>query len=263
MRTLRERIPSPSSVGWMTVVWVFLWGEITLGNVVNGLLIAYLVGMVFPLPKVGGLNTFRPLAFAVLAGKFMWDILVSGFRVAYAAIRPGVTKSGVIRVQLRSHSDFVLATTAGMTTLIPGSVAINTHRITGVVYLHVFDVPAKGSAQYLDDFRQNVLHQEERLLRAFASDEELADAGFLPGWRIGTGDVPGWIEEHGAREHRIWAGLPPKPTGKKPQGKAGGGATGGAAGGSSSSKKPQGKASGGAAEGSSSSSKKKRGGERT
>nr|NLD40476.1 Na+/H+ antiporter subunit E [Actinomycetales bacterium] len=207
MRTLRERVPSIVSVGWMTAVWVFLWGEVTLGNVVNGLLLAFLVGFVFPLPAVGGISTFRPLAFVVLAGRFGWDILSSGFRVAMAALRPGITRSGVIRVQLRSHSDFVLATTASMTTLIPGSVAINTHRITGVIYLHVFDVPEKGHQKYLDNFRVIVLRQEERLLRAFASEAELADAGYKPGWRVGSGDVPGWLEQHGAREHRAAARL--------------------------------------------------------
>lgn len=192
----RERLPSLVMFVWLTMVWVFLWGEISLGNIVNGILIAFVVSVIFPLPNVGGLNRFRPLGFIVLAARFAFDVVSSGFRVAMVALRPGTPRSAVIRVQLRSHSDFILATTAAMTTLIPGSVAINTHRLTGVIYLHVFDIPAKGGDKYLDNFRTTVLRQEERLLRAFATQAELADAGYKPGWREGTGNVPGWLEAH-------------------------------------------------------------------
>ncbi|MDO5495963.1 MAG: Na+/H+ antiporter subunit E [bacterium] len=212
--TFRDRLPSLTSVFWLTVVWVFLWGDISLGNVVNGLILAFVVGVIFPLPKVGGLNRFRPLAFLVLAGRFVSDVVISGFKVALVALRPGTPRSAVIKVQLRSHSDFILATTAAMTTLIPGSVAINTHRLTGVIYLHVFDVPAKGGNAHLNRFRDTVLRQEERLLRAFATQAELADAGYKPGWRVGTGDVPGWLETHGHRHHH--------PAGKKKAKKGGG-----------------------------------------
>ncbi|HZK05091.1 MAG TPA: Na+/H+ antiporter subunit E [Actinomycetaceae bacterium] len=197
-RRFRDRIPSFTSVIWLTLVWVLLWGDITWGNLLNGVIIAYAVGIIFPLPRIGGGTRWRPIAIVILGARFAWDVLVSGFRVAWVALRPGTPKSAVIRVQLRSHSDFVLATTAAMTTLIPGSVAINAHRLTGVIYLHVFDVPAKNPRKYLEDFRETVLRQEERLLRAFATEAELADAGYRPGWRVGTGDLPGWHHDPAA-----------------------------------------------------------------
>lgn len=190
MTRLRERLPTPLNVVWLTLVWVLLWGSFSWGNLLNGFLVAMLVLFVFPLPRVADMAALRPLAVVVLVGRFVWDVTVSGFRVAWAAFRPRSPRSAVIRVQLRSHSDFILATTAAMTTLIPGSVAINTSRLHGVIYLHVFDVPVRKPQKYLDAFRDTVLRQEERLLRAFASRAELADAGYLPGWRVGTGDVP-------------------------------------------------------------------------
>ncbi len=187
---IKERIFSPMTILWLTLMWILLWGGFTWGNLVNGLLVAVLVGVVFPLPRASDLSRFRPLAVLVLVGHFIVDVTRSGFRVAWAAIRPGNSpRSAVIRVQLRSHSDFILATTAALTTLIPGSVAINSQRLRGIVYLHVFDVPKENPQRYLRDFRRTVLAQEERLLRAFASEAELADAGYRPGWRVGSGDL--------------------------------------------------------------------------
>ena len=45
---------------------------------------------------------------------------------------------------------------------------------TGKLYLHVLDVRQSGG---IEAARQSVLDQEERVLRAFASDDELAAAG--------------------------------------------------------------------------------------
>lgn len=199
---LRNRLPSPLNVVWLTLVWVLLWGDVTLGNVVNGLVLAYLVGILFPLPRVNDVAAFRPLAVAWLVLRFIADVTISGFRVAAVALRPGTPKSAVIRVQLRSHSDFFLATTAALTTLIPGSVAINARRMDGIIYLHVFDVPARGTKKYLNEFATTVMAQEERLLRAFGSAAELVDAGYVPGWRMGSGDLPEYTRGQKAAKAR-------------------------------------------------------------
>ena len=56
----------------------------------------------------------------------------------------------------------------------PGSLVVEAHRLTGMLYLHVLDVRQSGG---IEAARQAVLDQEERVLRAFASDEELVAAG--------------------------------------------------------------------------------------
>lgn len=189
MTHLRTYFPSLSAILWMTLVWTFLWGDVSWGNIVNGALLSILIAVAFPMPRVPTALTFRPLAVVWLAVRFVWDMMSSAFRVAAVAFRPGTPTSAVVRVQLRSHSDLILATTAGMTTLIPGSVAINVHRLTGVIYLHVFDVPEDNAEAYLAEFHETVMRQEERLLRAFGPKAMLADAGYVPGWRPGSGDL--------------------------------------------------------------------------
>ncbi|MFC6448525.1 Na+/H+ antiporter subunit E [Cellulomonas gelida] len=65
---------------------------------------------------------------------------------------------------------------AELCSLVPGSLVVEAHRLTGRLYLHVLDVEAAGG---IEAARQAVLDQEERVLRAFGSDAELRAAGLL------------------------------------------------------------------------------------
>jgi len=171
-----DRVPSLSAVIWLTAVWVFLWGDLSWGNVVNGVLLACFVHIMFPMPTVARtVPGVRPLAVVILVARFLYDVVVSSVIVAKVALRKRPPQAAVIKVQLRSHNDMVLATVSGLTTLIPGSVVIEAHRLTGVIYIHVFDVPPRKPSAYLDGFRRTVLAQEERVMRAFSSDAELMD----------------------------------------------------------------------------------------
>lgn len=181
MKRIRSRMPSIGAIVWLTIAWVLLWGTPTWGKVLNGVLLATFIAVAFPMPKVTGIAVFRPVAILILVTRFVWDVIVSGVKVALVALRPGTPSSAVMRIQLRSRNEFILATTAGMTTLIPGSVAVTVHRRTGVIYLHVFDVPRDNATEYMDNFRATVLAQEYRLLRAFSSREELESVGISLG----------------------------------------------------------------------------------
>ena len=58
-----DRIPSPTAIVWLTAVWVFLWGDLSWGNVVNGVLLAFCVHVAFPMPTVARrAPVVRPLA---------------------------------------------------------------------------------------------------------------------------------------------------------------------------------------------------------
>ncbi|MEK8226242.1 monovalent cation/H+ antiporter complex subunit F [Oerskovia sp. M15] len=64
--------------------------------------------------------------------------------------------------------------TAELSSLVPGSLVIEAHRLTGMLYLHVLDLDAAGGA---DKVRQDALDLEARVLRAFASNDDLRAAG--------------------------------------------------------------------------------------
>jgi multicomponent Na+:H+ antiporter subunit E len=165
-------------LAWLTAVWVLLWGDITLANAVAGLGIALLVTTVLPLPRTPFDGRFRPWGLVRLMVKFAYDVVVASAQISWMALRGRKPHGAVIRVRLRSHSDTYLTATAGFTSLVPGSIVVEAHRVTGTLYIHVFDVGLHGG---LDTAHRIVLEQEERILRAVASKEELIDAGYVPG----------------------------------------------------------------------------------
>ena len=57
---------------WLTFAWVLLWGTVEIGTIVSGLLVATLVMVVLPLPRVPVEGLLRPLSTA-------WLVLVVAF----------------------------------------------------------------------------------------------------------------------------------------------------------------------------------------
>ena len=164
-----------ATVVWLTVVWVFLWGDLSVGNVLSGLVIALAVTTGLRMAPIDFHGRFRTLGVLRLLTRFVVDLVKASFEVSLIALRPRYVPHGaVIGVQLRSHSDLYLTLTAELCSLVPGSLVVEAHRLTGMLYLHVLDVQQSGG---IEAARQSVLDQEERVMRAFASDEELVAAG--------------------------------------------------------------------------------------
>ena len=160
---------------WLAIVWVLLWGEVSWGNIVAGLIIALIITLVMPLPAIAFHGKVRPLALLALLVRFASDLVIASVQVSLQAFRFGHTPRGaVVGVRLRSSSDLYLTLVAELSTLVPGSLVIEAHRLTGMLYLHVLDLDSYGG---VDKVRADVHALEARLLRALASDEELEAAG--------------------------------------------------------------------------------------
>ena len=163
---------------WLAIMWTLLWGEPTVANLVAGFALAFLILWLLPMPRVGFEGRiWLPGVFTLLV-MFVWDVLVASVHLTRYAISPKRTPHGaIIRVPLRSHSDVLLTITAQFTSLVPGSVVVEAHRLTGLVYVHVFDAEISGG---IDSAKATVLEQERRIMYALASDAELAAAGYPP-----------------------------------------------------------------------------------
>lgn len=170
----RRRI-SWRMVIWLTAVWVMLWADLTVANILIGVVIGTLVTLLMPLPPIDFRGRIHPLPAIILVARFLFDLVHASFQVALLALNPGREPTGaVIRVHLRNESDLYLTLTAQLTTLIPGSIVVEANRQTGVLYLHVLDVDALGG---IEKVRADTLGQEERVMRALASADELEAAG--------------------------------------------------------------------------------------
>lgn len=161
------------------VLWVLLWGDLSWANVLSGAALGALVALAFPLLPVETKTTVRPLPTLRLLRRFISDLTLASFQVALTAFRPGRTPDGgLVSVQLRTNSDLFIATTSGLSSMVPGTLVIDLDRPRRVLRLHVLDLERSGGA---DTVRKDTLALEERLLRAFASRSELVRLGLLDG----------------------------------------------------------------------------------
>lgn len=183
----RQLRPPLGKIIALMVVWVLLWGDLTWGNVIAGLALALVVTFVAPMPTVRAHGyKVRPIALLRLIFVFLWDVIVASMQISWDILRGHQPKGAIIRVQTRAHSDVFLAATSGFTALVPGSIVVDAHRLTGMMYVHVFDAP---DAEALQASHDRVLAQEERILRALAPDQMLIEAGYVPGGSMKLGRI--------------------------------------------------------------------------
>jgi multicomponent Na+:H+ antiporter subunit E len=108
----------------------------------------------------------------------LFDLVRSSFLVAAQAFHFGHTmRNAVVRVDLRTHSDLYLTLTSELVTLVPGSLVMEARRQESVLYLHVMDVRSEADVA---SARRMVLQAEERVVRSFGSDDEVAALELSP-----------------------------------------------------------------------------------
>lgn len=170
--TVRPRHrPHLPAVVVLTAVWVLLWDQVTAFTILSGILVAVLVGLVFPLPPIELHGRIRLVGLARLVGRLLLDVVRSSVAVVGLAFRFGrVPRSAIIRVQLRSRNDLYLTQTAELVSLVPGSIVLEAHRATSTLYLHVLDTVGEAD---LIAAERNVLAAERRVVWAFGSDAEI------------------------------------------------------------------------------------------
>lgn len=164
-----DRAHLPQTI-WLTVVWVCLWGELSIANVLGGFLVSVVVLALFPLPPLGVPMRFRPIPVLILAVRFFADMAKASVHVAWLALRPGrPPRSLVVDLHLKGRNELFQTVTAEMVALVPGTLVIDLEAETGKLTLHVINVATRAEAEKI---RHSVLAQEARVLRAFAVDPD-------------------------------------------------------------------------------------------
>lgn len=171
---------------WLVLVWNLLWGTWSWANLLSGIVVALAVTVLLPLPPVVGGARIRPVALLAFLGHFVVDLVSSGALVAWQTIRPrGIDRSAIIRVQLRTDSDLLLTILAESVTLVPGTMVLDLDRERRVLALHILHVRDEDDVERQ---RAATLAQEERVVRAFGTADEVVAVGLAPGEKApGTG----------------------------------------------------------------------------
>ncbi|MEM9774226.1 MAG: Na+/H+ antiporter subunit E [Chloroflexota bacterium] len=142
----------------MVLIWVFLTGELTLGNVGFGSILAFL------LLFVGGprmdINYFsRKPNFRIFTymwkllqfmGFFFKELVTAGLSVFTFILNPDRLKPGVVAVPLSVKSDAEITLLANLITLTPGTLTLDVSTDQKVIYVHSVYV------EDADEFRKEI-----------------------------------------------------------------------------------------------------------
>lgn len=168
MNRIRRRLPQ---VLGLTLVWVALWGVLSVKIVLGGVVVALAVTLLFPTPLLERLPV-RPLAVLRLVGFLLVDLVLSGFVVGWEILRYGPrARSGVVAVPMLTRSGRVATMIAGALALTPGSFVLQLDRRRGVWYVYTLGLAGPEDAPRV---RAQVLLLQQRVVAAFGHPDELA-----------------------------------------------------------------------------------------
>lgn len=163
-----RRLPQ---VVWLTVVWVLLWGTVSVKIILGGLLVAVAVTLLFPMPMSGARLPLRPVRLLRLAGFLIVDLVVSGVQVSWETLRYGPrARAGIIAVPLLAGSDRVITMVAGALSLAPGSFVLQIDRRGRTWYVYALGL--RGPAD-VERVRRQVLTLQRRVIAALGTPDEL------------------------------------------------------------------------------------------
>lgn len=153
-------------VAWITVLvglWLLAWGEVTVANVVSGVVAAGLLLVFFPLGPPGDLR-FHPLGALRLAGYVSWQVVAANVAMAGRILRPQQPlEPGVIVHRLEHPSEGVLTAMVSVLALAPGTLPVDAAADASSVSVHFLILDDEEGA------RRSLQHLEELVVRALGA----------------------------------------------------------------------------------------------
>lgn len=145
----------------LALAWAALQGELSLGTLLTGYLLGYLIllalvrgGVVGGSPYIGRVHRV-----AGLAAFFLWELVRANLRLALDVATPRYhMKPGIVAVPLDATKDSEVLLLAMLINLTPGSVALDLSPDGKVMYVHVMyiDTPDAARAEIKNGFERRV-----------------------------------------------------------------------------------------------------------
>ncbi|CAN5801582.1 hypothetical protein BH24ACT3_BH24ACT3_07440 [soil metagenome] len=157
-------------VGWLVVIWVALWGSVTVTNVLGGLAAAAVLLAVFPVgTHAAPAYAVRPVAAARFVAHFTTKLLEANLILAWEIVTPrNRINEGIVAVPMASCSDGIVTLAANAIGLTPGTITIEVDAEPTVLYVHVLHL------HDLEQTRRDLLHLAALIIRAFGSPAAVA-----------------------------------------------------------------------------------------
>lgn len=133
----------------LSCAWAALLGEFSLGNLVTGYALGYIILAVL---ARGGVvpSRYRNRVHAVfaLALFLLKEFLVANVRMAIDVLRPRMNVSpGIVRVPLDATDEYEILLLSTLVNLTPGSIAVDLSPDRKVLYVHMMHVSSPDEAR--------------------------------------------------------------------------------------------------------------------
>jgi multicomponent Na+:H+ antiporter subunit E len=155
---------------FLVVIWVFLWGYLTVANVLSGIVVVTVLLLIFPTSRrVAPKYVVRPIPLLRFVVHFARNLVEANVVLAREVLsRQDRIRTGVVEVPLTGCTDRLLAFAANVIALTPGTLAIEVSNDPPLFYVHVLHL------HDVDQVRREVRHMQELIVRAFGSPKALA-----------------------------------------------------------------------------------------
>ena len=163
------RLRLPGFVIWLVIVWILLWGELSIANVLSGLAVSTLIIIG---SGIGSTSKIEPDERARISPvhlvRFVLFVFVkliqSNLALARVVVTPGNRiRSGVVAIELRTDQPLVMVTVANVITLTPGTMTLESKGSPATLYVNVLQLLD------LEAVRRDVADIERRAVAAFGS----------------------------------------------------------------------------------------------
>lgn len=147
---------------WSATVWVALWSDLSLANVVWGLVIGAVLAVVVPTRTGARQVGVRPLALLRFAGYFVVALVQASALVAWEVITPGSRiNEGIVATELRTRSPGVVTLIANAISLTPGTLTLEVHDDPPTLYVHILHL------RTVEQAREDIRRLEDLAIAAF------------------------------------------------------------------------------------------------
>jgi multicomponent Na+:H+ antiporter subunit E len=127
----------------LVTIWLLAWGDISVANVVTGVVLAAVLLVAFPPRRVGDgasrrpATRIRPLGVARLLVYILVQLVTSNVLVSREILsRRSRIRTGVIAHQVADPSDDVLTVMSNVIALSPGTMTVDVARDPAVIHVH-------------------------------------------------------------------------------------------------------------------------------
>jgi len=154
----------------LVVLWLLAWGEVTVANVVSGIVVSSVLLVFFPLGPPGDLR-FHPVGAARLAGYVAVQLVVSNIAMVRQILRPRPTfEPGVLIHRLRHPSEGVLTAMTSVISLSPGTLTVDATADASAISVHFLVLDDVDAA------RRSLCHLEDLVVHALGAPAPTDDA---------------------------------------------------------------------------------------